>query len=203
MQYNRSVTVIYHAGSGGEFFCWLMGQHAGFNAMGINLDADKNKWTLHSQTIPKHQHLDSVNQFDDYEFHSSRINIMRDHLAVNGTDIEQFLEQRYDRWSESLLVYLGPMSDQGKKLTMDLHHKKLNSRVSANSFDNLFQKLQQAVGDRKILWVDNSVLISDPPQQLVQVYKKIAQHFSIDSAIFPETVISFLELWRNKNNIIP
>ena len=204
MQYNRSVTVIYHAGSGGEFFSWLMSQNSGFNAMGINLDSDKNKWTLHSQTTPQHQHLDSGNQFDDYEFHHSHINIMRDHLmAVEDNDIEQFLEQRYDRWSESLLVYLGPISDESKELTLALHHKKLSNRISVNSFDKLYQTLQRVTGDRKILWVDNSVLICDPPEKLVHVYKTIAQHFSINSTVFPDTVTRFLEFWRNNNNIQP
>ena len=203
MLYNRSVTVIYPAGTGGEFFCWLMSQNAGFGALGVNLNADTNKWTLHTHTTPMHHHLLNVGiQFKEYKFHPDYINIMRDHLMLDADETQSFLQQRYDCWSESLLVYLGPISDSSKQLTMTLRDQKLKGvSPGIKVFDKSLEKFQQAVGNRKTLIVDNSVLLSEPAEKLTEVYQTIASHFSIKSTVFPQTVGSFLEFWRSKNNI--
>ncbi|MDA9302736.1 hypothetical protein N8072_01580 [bacterium] len=199
--YNKSLTVIYTPGSGGEFFSWLIGQHENVCPSNLYMQSN-NRWNIIG---PEFFHLDPT-AFNNHEYCTHRLNVLREHdhaLFHHSCDTDEFLRTRYDIWDESLIILMFPHSEKGTDFVNKNVLKKLSHLESY--IENHMQKDRKLMLKKASKILDKRKYIPLDPYDLfyntnetVFLLNRHLKKFEVELDV--DMCNMFVETWRRNND---
>ena len=206
-KFKRSITVVYPAGAGGEFFSWLLAQQQDFIPVGVALE--KNRWSLRLNTTPDFFHRDtSMEEFFKYVgTHEHKITLLRDHMTFDFRDqglVDSFFNTRYDMWDQGLFVLLYPQTEEAvqyanlqvkQKLTTDNHDPDSLSTVNRD-----LKKIISIIGNRDHVIVDPyQFFIKDRDNNIANFENQLQRRFGEHVLLDRNTYNYFIDVWISHN----
>ena len=216
---NKSLTIVYPSGAGGDFLCWLLGQCNGFVPQRVNLKPDINKWDIPSYHFWQDQ---NCKEFLKNKFDKELINVFRDHGWCNIIDrqysklkksIDKFVHTRYDIWEESCFIVLCPKTKKSVEIANKLSLHKLQEGIAKQYIKDEtwgIKITEKILKNRNYIIVDPIDLYYNNTEQELRkideymikhkVYPSYGSWMKLSDQLKNQLQINFfIKIWRDNN----